>query len=103
MIVGFLILLVAGIACLVTGWLVWKKEKITLIHAYHYPFVKEENKKAYTAGIGKGVCIIGAGSVLAAAVNLATGSGFGWYLFALGFVAGWVMILWAQRKYNGGL
>ena len=103
MIVGFLVLLIAGIACLTTGLLVWKKEKITMIHSYHYPFVKAEDQKAYTTGIGKGVCWIGAGCILVGLMNLITGSGYGWFLFALGFTVGWILIVLTQRRYNGGL
>lgn len=103
MIVTFLVLLVAGIACLTTGLLVWKKEKITLIHSYHYSFVKAEDQKAYTAGIGKGVCLIGAGSLLGGFLTLLTNSEAGWLLFGVGFLWAWVLILLTQRKYNRGL
>jgi len=103
MIVTFLVLLIAGIACLTTGLLVWKKERITLIHSYHYPFVKDEDKKAYTAGIGKAVYLMGVGCILAGFVNLITGSEYGWLLFAIGFLGGWILILLTQHKYNRGI
>ena len=36
MLIELIILLIIGIAFLVIGWLIWKKEKITLIHEYHW-------------------------------------------------------------------
>lgn len=42
------VLLAAGILFLILGWLIWKKEKITLLHDYHYAKVKPEDRKAYT-------------------------------------------------------
>lgn len=29
------------------GWLIWKKEKITLLHSYHYDKVSPSNKKLF--------------------------------------------------------
>lgn len=93
----------AGCLCLFIGWRIWKKEQITLIHAYHYKRVAEKDKKAYTEKMGKAVMLIGAGIVLAVAAELATGSVYSWLLFAVCFVWAFAIMLRAQKKYNGGL
>ena len=87
------ILLPVGVLFIVLGLLIWKKEKITLIHDYHWDRVKEEDKSAYTALIGKGVFIIG---VCAAVTN----TGWGWLAFTAGFVVSVVLFLRAQFRYN---
>lgn len=93
----------AGCLCLFIGWRIWKKEQITLIHAYHHKRVAEKDKKAYTEKTGKAVTLIGIGIILAAVTGLATGSAYSWALFVLCFVRAFAMIIIAQKKYNGGL
>lgn len=64
MLIEFILLLAIGIVFLVIGWLIWKKEKITLIQSYHYNKVSDTNKRAYTALVGKGTLIIGTGIIV---------------------------------------
>ena len=54
MLLEFIVLSVIGIVFFIIGWLIWKWEKINLIHNYHYKNVAEADKKAYTALMGKG-------------------------------------------------
>lgn len=42
-----------GLLFLIIGLLIWKKQKITFIHSYHYPNVTKENQKAYTKKMGR--------------------------------------------------
>ena len=42
-----------GALFLVLGYLLWKKERISLLHQYHYDKVSEEDKKAFCAVSGK--------------------------------------------------
>jgi hypothetical protein len=100
MVLELILFLAVGIFILSCGILIWKKEKITLIHSYHYIKVKDENKKAYTTILGKGICLIGSGCVLAGAINFATKSGYGWILFTVCFLAGLILVVKAQTKYN---
>lgn len=93
----------AGCLCLFLGWRIWKKEQITLIHAYHYKRVAEKDKKAYTERMGKAVVLVGIGIILTAAAELATGKVYSWAAFAVCFVWAFAIILKAQKKYNGGL
>lgn len=94
---------VIGLLFVVVGWLIWKKQKIRLIHSYHYPNVKEEDKKPYTAAMEKAVMLIGIGSFLAGVVNFAFSTNAGWLLFLICFTLGFGRIIIAQKKYNGGL
>lgn len=93
----------AGCLCLFLGWRIWKKEQITLIHAYHYKRVAEKDKKAYTERMGKAVVLVGIGIILTAAAELATGKAYSWAAFTVCFVWAFAIILKAQKKYNGGL
>ncbi len=44
---GSLFLGSIGIVLVVLGYMVWKKEKISLLHDYHYDKVEEEDKKHF--------------------------------------------------------
>lgn len=48
------------------GWLIWKKEKITLLHSYHYDKVSPSNKKLFCKISGWGVLLIGIGLLVTA-------------------------------------
>ncbi len=100
MLAELFILLPFGVLFIVLGLLIWKKEKITLIHDYHWDRVKEEDKSAYTALIGKGVFIIGVSTVLTGIVDAVTNTGWGWLAFTAGFVVSVVLFLRAQFRYN---
>lgn len=84
----FILLLTIGIVFLVIGWLIWKKEKITLIHSYHYNKVSDTNKRAYTALVGKGTLIIGTGIIVTGIIDLITQTGWGWIVFGVSFFVG---------------
>ena len=94
------IFLLIGALMLVIGWLIWKKEKITLVHDYHYARVTEQNKKAFCALMGKGTMIIGAGCVLNGVINAATGSHWGLILFGAFFAVGVGLYIRAENQYN---
>ena len=49
------------------GCLIWKKEKITLLHSYHYDKVSPSDKKVFCKISGWGVIFIGIG-LLATAI-----------------------------------
>ena len=100
MIVELIIFLVAGIFILACGILIWKKEKISLIHSYHYTKVKDKDKKAYTTIMGKGICLIGIGCILSGVINFITKNSYGWIMFTFCFLAGLILVFRAQYKYN---
>ena len=46
-IIGIVITGVVGILLMIMGLLLWKKEMITILHAYHVDKVSLENRKAF--------------------------------------------------------
>ncbi len=101
MIVGFIIELAIGMLCVVLGGLIWKKQKITYLHEYHYKNVKKTDIPAYTRLIGIGLIVIGVGIYITGFFNLAESS-FWWIPILIGFSAGLLTMHVAQKKYNGG-
>ena len=49
---GILFTLIGAILVII-GLILWKKQKISLIHDYHYTKVKTEDIKPYTEAMGK--------------------------------------------------
>ncbi len=84
------------------GYLLHKKQKIGLIHDYHYRRVKQSDIPAYTEQMGFGLYFIGAGLADTAIFSLFFDSAWVWLCFALGFGLGFVLMHKAQMKYNGG-
>lgn len=82
------------------GWLIWKKEKITLLHSYHYDKVSQSNKKLFCKISGWGVLLIGIGLLVTAIMIGITDSALSFIAFALGFVVGLVLLIYAGVKYN---
>lgn len=89
-----------GIVLVVLGYLIWRKEKISLLHDYHYDKVAEEDKKAFCTLSGLGVFCIGAGLLITAAIIGVTGSPLSFLAFAAGFVVGLILLICAGAKYN---
>jgi len=85
------------------GWRIWKKQQITLIHDYHYTNVSKENVKPYTEKMGKACILIGIGLLLTGVIDQLTDTFYGWIAFAVCFIGGIVMMILAQKKYNGGI
>lgn len=82
------------------GWLIWKKEKITLLHNYHYDKVSPSNKMLFCKISGWGVLLIGIGLLVTAIMIGITDSALSFIAFALGFVVGLVLLIYAGVKYN---
>ena len=55
--------------CVVLGLLIWKKEKVSLIHDYHYKNVQEADIPAYARLMGIGIILIGVGICIAGILN----------------------------------
>lgn len=97
---GTIITGIVGIMFVVIGRLIWKKEKITLLHDYHYEKVSEEDKKPFCTLSGIGVMLIGIGLLVTAVIFGVTESLWSFFAFASGFVAGIIMLIYAGRRYN---
>ena len=82
------------------GFLIWKKEKITLLHSYHCDKVSPSDKKVFCKISGLGVIFIGMGLLVTAIIIGITDSAFSFIAFALGFVVGLTLLIYAGAKYN---
>ena len=101
MLFGVLVLTAVGLLCVILGLILWRKQKITLLHTYHYQNVRKEDIPAYTRQMGIGLIVIGAGILGDAAANLTGHTAVGFVLLGAGFVAGFIVMSIAQKKYNG--
>ena len=100
MIVEFLTELAVGILCILLGLLIRLKQKVSLIHDYHYKNVKKENIPAYTKLFGSGLILIGAGICITGFFSIFELS-LWWLPLIIGFISGIILIHIAQKKYNG--
>ncbi|MBR7082133.1 MAG: DUF3784 domain-containing protein [Oscillospiraceae bacterium] len=103
MIAAYIIIMLVGLALIVMGLLIWKKQMTGIIAGYHQKSVQEPDVPAYTRLIGIGLLIMGVGVCLTGIINLAFQTGLGWIAYGVGLVTGMWLIIKAQRKYNGSL
>ena len=100
MIIGVIVDLSVALLCIVLGLLIWKKQKASLIHDYHYKNVKKEDLPAYTRLMGIGLLLIGVGICITGLLNLFE-STLWWIPMLVGFIAGFIVTNKAQKQYNG--
>ena len=67
-IIGIIITSGAGVIIAVMGWLIWKKEKLSLMHDYHVNKVSAKNKTAFCRLSGIGLIVIGIGLLISAVI-----------------------------------
>ena len=98
----FAVLLVAviGAVILLLGWLIWKKEKITLLHDYHYSKVSDADLPAFCMYSGIGLLTVGVGLIVTAVLLFLTDSAWSFLIFASGMLAGLGLLVYAGRRYN---
>lgn len=100
MIIGFIIDLAVGLFILILGMQIWKKQKISLLHDYHYKNVKEKDIQAYTRLIGISLILLGIGICITGLLILFESSRW-WIPILAGFVIFFLLMNKAQKKYNG--
>ena len=100
MLVGALTELAVGALCIVLGSVLWKKQKVSLVHEYHYKNVKKDDIPAYTRLLGIGLIVIGAGICVTGLFNWFKSS-YWWISMLIGFAGGLLVMNKAQKKYNG--
>lgn len=100
MIIGVIVEMLAAVPCIVLGLLLLIKHKVSVLHDYHYKNVKEEDVPAYAKRMGAGLVVIGVGIGVTGILNLVN-SAFRWVSLPAGFAAGLIIIVRAQKKYNG--
>ena len=99
-IIGLLITGGVGIIISIFGWLIWKKEMISLMHSYHIDKVSEEDKAAFCKLSGIGLIVIGIGLIISAIILGLTSSKYSFLCFCLCFIIGLIMFIVAGIKYN---
>ena len=98
--IGFLIMGIVALSCIVIGCLIWKKQKISLLHDYHYDKVSEEDKKAFCAISGAGITVIGFGILISVILLACTNSLWSFLPFVAGFMLGLSLLIFAGNTYN---
>lgn len=98
--IGAIIIGLIGFTFIVFGYLIWKKEKISLLHSYHYDKVTNENKKAFCIISGIGITIIGIGLLITSIIIGITNSKWSFVAFIIGFIIGLIMLIYAGLRYN---
>ena len=99
-IVGVVITGSIGILIIVLGWLLWKKEKINILHDYHVNKVSSENKTAFCRLSGSGFILIGSGLLITSVILSITDAAYSFICFAVCFIIGLLMLIAAGMKYN---
>ena len=101
---GILFTLIGAILVII-GLILWKKQKISLIHDYHYTKVKDEDVKSYTKAMGKATIGIGLSTMLMGILEIISyiPSYMGGLIFIIGLIVSGVMFYRAQKKYNKGM
>ncbi len=91
----------AGIAFVIIGLLLWKKQKIQLIHDYHHKNVKQQDVKAYTRLWGIALIIFGGGICSIGIIDFIFRSPIGWIPSVISMVVCFIIGNKAQKTYNG--
>ena len=99
-IVGVIITGITGILLIILGYLLWKKEKISILHDYHYNKVSSENRETFCKLSGIGLIVTGVGLVITAVMLGISDSAYSFICFAVCFIAGLVLLIVAGMKYN---
>ena len=102
MIFGVIIDIAVGALLVILGLLIWKKQKVSILHDYHYKNVKKSDIPAYTRQVGIGLLIIGCGIIITGLLNLANSS-LWWISLVAGIIIGLIILYKAQKKYNGSV
>ena len=100
MIAGVIIVGITGVVLAVIGYLIWKKERISLLHDYHYDKVSEEDKSAFCRLSGMGIISISIGVIITAVLLGITDSALSFSALAAGFIPGIILLVYSGNKYN---
>ena len=107
--VGFIIAIIVGIACIVIG-IANMKGNISSIHSYHRSRVKEEDILPFGRLVGLGTVVIGCAIIVFGALSIASVltdnnifAAVGSVIMAIGIVTGMAFSFYAMIKYNKGI
>ena len=91
---------IIGAVLITLGFFLWKREKISILHDYHYNKVSEENKSAFCALSGKGLIICGFGLIVTSILVSVMHSLLAFIPFPIFFAIGLSLLIRAGIKYN---
>ena len=100
-IIALVFMLALALAFVWIGLLIWKKQRIDLIHEYHHTRVSKKDVPAYTRLMGIAMIVLGAGIGVGAAVEVLLDTYVGITLVLAAIIAAVVLMSRAQKKYNG--
>ena len=89
-----------GLLMTVLGWLLWRKQRISILHDYHTDKLSPEDLAAFCTLSGLGLIVTGVSLIVTAVLLALTDSPYSFLCFAVGLVAGLVMLITAGAKYN---
>ena len=108
MIIGVIVCAIVGALCIIWGIQCFRGN-ISSLHEYHKTRVKKEDVLPFSRTIGAGLITVG-GSVIAFGVALILNEAVGGASLAVGLsvlgagtVAGIAILIYATKKYNGGI
>lgn len=99
-IIGVTVTGMIGFLFTILGCLLWKKEKITILHDYHTDKLSPENREAFCRLSGIGIIVIGVGLMITAVLLGITDSAYSFICFTICFITGLIMLIVAGMKYN---
>ena len=100
LIAGIIVFTLIGILLIILGMLLWKKQRISLIHDYHYRHIKPSDVPAYTRLMGIALLLMGAGCCISGIIMLFAPE-YACIAMVFGLFAGLLVMNKAQKTYNG--
>lgn len=88
--------------CVILGLLIWLKQKVSLLHDYHYSHVKNDDIATYTRLVGIGLIVTGIGVCISGVLFLVY-LPYWWIPLLVGISTGLTILCIAQKKYNGSM
>ena len=105
-ILGVIIAVIVGLACIVIG-ILNKKGNISMLHSYHIDNIAEEDKKPFGKMVGTGMIIVGVALIVFGGFMLISEltkdplyTTIGTIIMAVGIVVGLAISLYSIKKYN---
>ena len=92
------LLSMTGIAFVLLGILMWRKDKIELLHYYHYKNVSKEERQHYVKIVGK-IYIFSGGLFIFSAIAFLFLK-YGWIISVIGFIMFLIRMSHIQNRFN---
>lgn len=99
MVAGIIVILM-GILFITLGLLLWKRQKISLLHDYHSDKVSEDDLVPFCKQSGIGIIIAGSGMIASGILIIIFEKPIVFLVMAVTFVIGISMLVQAGNKFN---